>query len=97
MHNRKVAIQQRVQANILGNKKDRDQIVQAFKSRHPDSAQNMSAKMLKKAACKITSTKLLEKVFQRCRKQAGKLLILCRSIKRMVITNQSDFGNCLHY
>ena len=53
--------------------------------------------MLKKAVCKITATKLLDKVFQKRRKQAGMLLVTCRSIKRMVITNQSDFGDGLHY
>ena len=33
LHNRKVAFQRIVQANILGNKKDRKRLVQAFKSR----------------------------------------------------------------
>ena len=84
LHNRKVAIQRIVQANILGNK---------------SSAQSMSAKMLKKAVCKITATKLLDKVCQKCRKQAGMLLVTCRSMKRMMITSQSDFGEAdgLHY
>ena len=71
--------------------------MQAFRSRHPDSAQSMSAKMLKKAVCTIKATKLLDKVFQKCRKQAGMLLATCRSIKQMVITNEGDFGDGLHY
>ena len=80
----------------MGNEKDRDQLVQAFKNRHPDSDQSMSAKMLKKAV-KLQLRELLDKVFQKCRKQAGMLLATCRSIKQMVITNEGDFGDGLHY
>ena len=82
LHARKEAIKRALQTNLLSNKDDRDQLVEAFKNEHPTSAQTMSSKVLKRTVCKIAATKLLDKVFQVRRKKAGCLLATCRSIKK---------------
>ena len=96
LHARKEAIKRALQTNLLSNKDVRDQLVEAFKNEHPTSAQTMSSKVLKRTVCKIAATKLLDKVFQVRRKKAGYLLATCRSIKKMIIAKQSDFGEALH-
>ena len=96
MHARKEAIKRGLQTNLLSNKDVRDQLVEAFKNEHPTSAQTMSSKVLKRTVCKIAATKLLDKVFQVSREKAGYLLATCRSIKKMIIAKQSDFGEALH-
>ena len=97
MHDRKEAIQKVIQTSILQNKEAKDQLVKAFKSEHPTSAQSMSSKMLKRAVCRIAASKLLCKVFQVRRKQVGNFLATCRSIKRMQIVSEANFGIGLHY
>ena len=57
----------------------------------------MSSKTLKRAVCQIAVSKLLCKVFQLRRKQVGNFLATCRSIKRMQIVSEANFGIGLHY
>ena len=96
LHAKREAIRKVIQTSIFHNKEARAELLKAYKSKHPTLAQSISCKVLKTAVCRIAASKLLGKVFQVRRKQVGNLLATCRSINRMRIVNQADFGDGLH-
>ena len=53
--------------------------------------------MVKRAVRRIAAFKLLAKVFQVHRRHVGNFLATCRSIKKMVIVSEADFGEGFHY
>ena len=84
-----------VQANLLDNPEAKSKLKKKFKGLNPYVAQSMG-RGLKVAVCRIAARKLINKVLQIRRLNAGELLKTIKCVKSISITSEDDFGKGRH-
>ena len=85
-----------VTKKLLCGAKALKNLIEAFKSQHGEVTREMSKSTCTRAASSIAAARLIHQALQLRRYIAGRFLKAVRSITKMDISQQSDFGEGLH-